>query len=289
LKEYIRKIDEIIEKFELTTIRDYIHKNIKNSIYLSLIEEDTYEEQGTSRVGGYPDLPENFKWPNTKDGIPMTFIAQLNLNEISTCDENNLLPRRGILYFFIGRLEHAYDIEHKVIFIEEEENLKLEKTKDITVLEKENKEIFKAFKISGTSYPQLPNYAYVNCDEVEDTETYFELEEHLLFMFKRYIGKIYGYPAEQHNDSELEAALKIIANCNYNHSRKEIKNLADSLDGNIEKANEEVRDMVMLLEIDSDASVGFQWWNSGTIHFFIRKEDLKNRNFNRTYLSLYSS
>lgn len=45
----------------------------------------------------------------------------------------------------------------------------------------------------------------------------------------------------------------------------------------------------MLLEITSNEEVGFQWWDCGDIHFFIRKEDLLNRRFDKTYLSLYSS
>lgn len=50
-----------------------------------------------------------------------------------------------------------------------------------------------------------------------------------------------------------------------------------------------MHDMVMLLEIDPNDKIVFSWWDSGLIHFFIRKEDLKNKNFNNTYLSLYSS
>ena len=63
----------------------------------------------------------------------------------------------------------------------------------------------------------------------------------------------------------------------------------DFLNGDEEKAEAEINDIVMLLEIDSNSKVGFSWWDCGVIHFFIRKEDLKNRNFDKTYLSLYSS
>lgn len=54
-------------------------------------------------------------------------------------------------------------------------------------------------------------------------------------------------------------------------------------------AEQEIKDMVMLLEIESDDKIGFSCWNSGLIHFLIRKEDLKNKNFDNTYLSLSSS
>ena len=59
--------------------------------------------------------------------------------------------------------------------------------------------------------------------------------------------------------------------------------------GDEQKTDEEIKNIIMLLEIQSSSEVGFQWWDCGVIHFFIRKEDLENKQFDRTYLSLYSS
>lgn len=87
----------------------------------------------------------------------------------------------------------------------------------------------------------------------------------------------------------MEAALKIVANHKYSYSNKDKEKLIAALNGDERKADAEINDMVMLLEIDSNSKVGFSWWDCGVIHFFIRKEDLKNRNFDKTYLSLYSS
>lgn len=288
LEELIMKLDELIEKYGLSDVKEYIYKNLKKSVYLSITEKDDYKLPGISRVGGYPDVPDNFNWPLTKTGEKMTFIAQLNLKEIGIKDEIGLLPKKGMLYFFMGIDEPAYDIEHKVIF-SEEENLKFTKPESLTVLEEEFELSFNPYKIKGISYPEIPNYAYLDCDEVEDTDSYYELQENLLFSFKNYIGKIFGYPVGQHDDSELEAALKIIANERYSYTRKDKEKLISALDGDEKKADKEVEDMLMLLEIDTDYNVGFQWWDAGVIHFFIRKEDLINRNFNNTYLSLYSS
>ncbi|URZ00365.1 YwqG family protein [Clostridium felsineum] len=287
----MKKIDELLEEYELTDIKDYIYKNIKNSIYLSLTGEDDYKVQGVSRVGGYPDVPEKFEWPSTKDGEPMTFIAQLNLKEISLSDENDFLPKGGILYFFMGIDEPAYDIEHKVVFVEADKNLMIRKPDKVTVLEEDYEESFVPYKIESKACVEIPNYAYMDYDIIEDSDEYFSLEESIRFenQGENYIGKIYGYPEDQHNDSELEAALKIIANHKYSYSSKDKEKLIAALNGDEGKADAEINDIVMLLEIDSNSKIGFSWWDCGVIHFFIRKEDLKNRNFDKTYLSLYSS
>jgi uncharacterized protein YwqG len=291
LNDYIKEIDELLEEYELTDIKEYIYKNVKNGIYLSITEEDDYKVQGVSRAGGYPDMLENFEWPNTRACEPMTFIAQLNLEEISCCDENALLPKRGMLYFFMGIDEPAYDIEHKVIYIEEDNNLIVTKPDKPTVLEEDYEEAFVPYKIEVKQGLEIPNYAYMDYDIIEDSDKYFSLEESISFenKGKNYVGKIYGYPEGQHGDSELEAALKIVANCKYSYSIKDKEKIVAALNGDEEKAEAEINDIVMLLEIDSNSKVGFSWWDCGVIHFFIRKEDLKNRNFDKTYLSLYSS
>lgn len=284
----IDNIDSLIEKHDLEDIRDYIYENLKKSIRLSIGEKEDYKVVGSSRVGGFPDVPEDFKWPCTEDNELMTFIAQLNLEEISLFDEEQLLPKGGMLYFFMGLDEPAYDIEHKVIFIEDVQNLKLMEIQESTVLD-ETYDRFTAYKLIGNSCLEVPNYAYVDYDVIEDDESYFSLVEEIKDKFENYIGCMFGYPEGQHDDSELEAALKLIVDEKYNYSNEDEDKLTAFFKGDTAKVKEEIKDIKMLLEITSDSKVGFQWWDCGDIHFFIRKEDLLNKRFDKTYLSLYSS
>jgi len=55
----------------------------------------------SSKLGGNPDLPDSLKWPKSKNGIPLVFIAQLNLDEIACSDQGTLLPQTGVLYLFL--------------------------------------------------------------------------------------------------------------------------------------------------------------------------------------------
>lgn len=61
----------------------------------------------SSKFWGNPDMPENMQFPMLKvseDGetydYPLTFIAQLNCEDIAKYDRDNLLPHEGMLYFF---------------------------------------------------------------------------------------------------------------------------------------------------------------------------------------------
>lgn len=60
-----------------------------------------------SKWWGDPDMPENMEYPVievTEDGetydYPLTFLCQLNCEDISGFDKENLLPHEGMLYFF---------------------------------------------------------------------------------------------------------------------------------------------------------------------------------------------
>jgi uncharacterized protein DUF1963 len=52
-----------------------------------------------SRLGGLPDLPPDASWPH-RGARPMTFLAQIDLAEMSACDDDRLLPAAGLLQIF---------------------------------------------------------------------------------------------------------------------------------------------------------------------------------------------
>lgn len=60
-----------------------------------------------SKWWGDPDMPENMQYPTmevTEDGetfdYPLTFICQINCEDIAGFDKENKLPHEGMLYFF---------------------------------------------------------------------------------------------------------------------------------------------------------------------------------------------
>lgn len=60
---------------------------------------------GASKTGGAPHWPKHLAHPADENGLLRTFYAQLNLAEIAPLQM--WLPRHGMLYFFLGDIQHA--------------------------------------------------------------------------------------------------------------------------------------------------------------------------------------
>ena len=88
-------IREQLEAKGLGRIAGVIETAVKPSLWLATREES---ENGVSRLGGRPNLPEEFDWPLWQEQ-PLAFLAQLNLAALPAVDGLNL-PREGALFFF---------------------------------------------------------------------------------------------------------------------------------------------------------------------------------------------
>ena len=64
-------------------------------------EKDRDWSDDRSHLGGLPRLG-NAEWPRDTNGVPMPFIAQLDLAEIAAANPETPLPKIGSLAFFIG-------------------------------------------------------------------------------------------------------------------------------------------------------------------------------------------
>lgn len=285
-------MEHVIREHQFEHASSYLIENTRQGIRCAKAGAANYERPCGSRIGGDPDLPPEMEWPTTRDGIPMTFLVQLNLREVAVHDESSRLPTGGMLYFFVGIDEPAYHIEHRVLFVPEPElaSAMRRRSPEVTALE----ESFSGYQLEPRASLEPPNYAYVDYEVIENDTVGYEEYEDLTFslndMQRVDAALMFGYPTGQHDDSEYEAALMICTGKNYEYSTdKALKQLTAHFAGDEEKAKQEIRDTLMLLEIESDDDVGFCWWDAGVLHFFIRKEDLLAGRFDRTYCSLYSS
>ena len=101
-----------------------------NSIRLKTSYKDEKLPVGASKLFGAPDIFEGFEWPSIEidgDEYDMPFIAQINLAEASKYDEEGLLPKKGMLYFFYDLDEMPYEPTEenacKVIYHDSDEDL----------------------------------------------------------------------------------------------------------------------------------------------------------------------
>ncbi len=55
-----------------------------------------------TQIGGLPQLAPDITWPKHREtGLPLHFLAQINLAEVPTTPDTTMLPRTGTLWFFV--------------------------------------------------------------------------------------------------------------------------------------------------------------------------------------------
>ena len=95
-------IDRLTELHGLARHRDDIQRFARPAILLRTMASDEKEiPLGPSKIGGRPDLPLATPWPTYRDGRPLAFLAQINMNEIARLPPPFAgLPKDGLLSVF---------------------------------------------------------------------------------------------------------------------------------------------------------------------------------------------
>ncbi|OWA33657.1 hypothetical protein B9G55_20125 [Saccharibacillus sp. O16] len=285
------RLQQLIKEQDFAHAQEYLLNSARQTVNLTLTEPENDEQVGNSRVAGEPDLPEGTPWPLESDGVPMTFVCQLNLEELKDLDPENRLPKSGCLLFFAG--DYDLDVEHQVLYLSSKQMQTASRRSAPAPTVHEQDEAFHSYRLQAQASLALPGYGYVDEEAVEDDDHGWEEYEDLMFELAGQQDsptmKMFGYAEGQHGDDEYLAALKLFG-CESTYAPEEaIMRLTKAFGGDRERAKREVADMVLLIEVDSDDSVGFLWGDAGVLHVFIRREDLMQGKFDRTYCSFYSS
>jgi hypothetical protein len=212
---------------------------------------------GSSRFGGIPDLPRDCPWPEL-DGELMTFIAQINLADVSRV--RSPLPRKGRLYFFVGEV-HTLCTVTEVIY-SDVHGARLTPTppppgkpyvdpyimhgRKPTPFGKRFPGCFDPDPISLKPYFSLPPADEWYWPDDEFLERMFDLDSAALFSCSRLLG----YP---------------------NH-------LLNTLNDGFERPLDQWR---LLLQVDSVGQM--LWADAGALCFFIKHGDLARGDFTRTH------
>jgi uncharacterized protein YwqG len=220
-------------------------KPLKKSQTLSLIQ---------SKFLGKPYLPIDSEYPKDKAGKPMILLAQLNFSEIPNIE---YYPKKGILQFYISG-DSWYDME------------------DYKVLFHENVEVFQT------------NFDFLTEDLYEDSPIY--CEHSLAFSIQEAFGGTedvrFDYKFNGLDYWDFKETL----------TKKQIKNIEPFFDATGHKIGgysyftqndprdyDDIEKDLLLLQIDTDDEIMFG--DSGVAHFFISKEDLINKRFEKAYFN----
>lgn len=244
---------------------------------------------GISKLGGLPDVPPEFEWPNWKDR-PLEFIAQLDLGAMPRLENLPELPATGVLYFFYDQEQRTwgFDPEDKgswrTIYWPEVGSLK--RASAPPGLENDN--IYGEKYLSPrivTSYPsdqrvELPppledaaKAADVNLFDIYNKLVVQEID----YASQHQIG---GFPnPEQYDGMEMEAQLAShgIYCGGYPYNDPRAQQLADG-----------AKEWQLLLQIDSDDDTGMDVWGHdiGKLYFWITRSALAKRDFSTVWMVL---
>ncbi|MFX1449889.1 MAG: YwqG family protein [Promethearchaeota archaeon] len=301
------KVIELINSREFTSIKDKILPLLKSSIRVRTISVPEEKiEIGTSKIGGSPDLPRDLDWPEC-NRLPLSFIAQFNLSELSTYNEDNTLPSSGMLYIFYDTIRviiHDYDENYNEvskIFYYNGDLSQLTRTpppKQLVNIRGDlwDAGIFRACAITFAKEKVLPesDSLYISDLGLNDNEKelYIRLIGEISKLYNKKEDKMRRLPtyithrllgySDGINGSYMEYDCQLRLE---GISWKEIfKGAFTKLDESQKlKIKKECINWRLLFQIDSDYKAQTEWGDVGRIYFWIRNEALKKKDFSLIY------
>lgn len=281
--------------------KNMLETSKRNAILINYSEDENREKlpKGTSKIGGKPDLPKDFQWFYYKgedykkivENRPLSFLMQINCEEVHKYDKESLLPEKGILYFFYELFTMTWGFSPqdrgsaKVFYYDGEiENLvptyfPEDMEKDCIIPEsKINFESMNDYPIDFLDYYDPDD----SDEEMERKEKEFEkdLEE---LGYKADTTKLLGHP--ELIQGEYWEECEGVAGKNIYYGSAPIKYGSDEVKKSIK---ENAKDWILLMQVSEleIGDYGLYFGDSGKIYFNIRKEDLKNKNFDNVWLIL---
>ncbi len=251
--------------------------------------------KGVSKFGGKPDLPANFQWKyyttetysdETKKPRPLAFLLQLNCEEISPYDSEKLLPDKGMLYFFyeLESQKWGFDPNDKgcahVFYYEGAVDSLVsselpQSLPDNFVMP----EIPLTFK-NRDDVPDWSEYAEHN-ETDENYEEYGQAREKLIGDGE-YITKFLGYADIIQSEMLLECEMT----CGLNKYTG--NGFLEMTDDEKKLLTKNALEWTLLFQLDTVAKGDFElmFGDCGRIYFYIRKNELRDRNFENVWLIL---
>lgn len=277
-------------------MKEKIQQLKQNSIALKIAKKEKYKLCGT-RFGGKPDVPSDFVWPYFEGegshgavaNRPLTFLAQFNCEDLSKYDTEHLLPDHGILSFFYETDSQSWGYDPKdkgcarVFWFEDTSVLSpAELPEDMGDDFK-----FPMVKIDmskAVSYPSEADFFEVFPLEgdSDDFEEAFEEATGTSVYDMEYGSQLLGWPDVIQYSMFAECELVTqgyYLGSGWHKVPKDVRKKAE------ETACDKWR---LLLQLDTVECGDFylMFGDAGHIYFYITKEDLEAKRFDKVWLIL---
>lgn len=241
---------------------------------------------GTSKLGGLPDLPAGWQWPQWK-GLPQSFIAQIRLADVQRFRQEGIggsLPEQGMLWFFYDAHQETYGDQPEdrggwsILFLEDEQ-VELQRRQAAPGLPAAA--LFQACALRFT--PELTCSEQPALDissllwNTEDQQRYDAVIAGLETTAERAVPhhRLLGFPDTLQDDMRSQCQL-------VSHG------VTDEDDPRQEELLKGALDWRLLLQVDSDPQAGMRWANNGLLYYWMNQADRAAPHVDASWLVLQS-
>ncbi|WP_431027988.1 YwqG family protein [Lysinibacillus sp. LZ02] len=244
----------------LASYRTKIEQTLDTVVRITLSAEET--NRFSSKVGGYPYFLAEDAYPLGEDGQPLRLLTQINFAEIPQVLHD--FPQQGILQFYIHPLDDVMGLDF--------DNGKSQK--NFRVLYHE--------KIVDDESKLLTDFAFLETDEEQygplDFDCSYGMTFHVAeepmtlsdFRFDQVIGiEDDSYELHDLYFEELETQGHKIGGYPY-FTQADPREYGDYQE-----------QLILLFQLDTDDDFDIMWGDVGVGNFFISKEDLIHKRFDR--------
>lgn len=223
---------------------------------------------GESKVGGVPDVPEDFVWPVVED-TPLEFICQIKCSDVT----QQHFPDDGLMLFFVCLSHYSDKVEKRgffrVIYVAQGRSLSpavppfIYKKRLFGLLKPQQfPMIYSEARLKMTNAISLPDSELLEedfskkMDDKDEWDGYYEVKEQI--SGERFI-QIGGYPDPVQCDGIAQSAAEAF-------------NKGDA------------NDWHMILQVFHCQHTNMMWGDAGRLHFYAHAGDIKNLKFDEVWL-----
>jgi uncharacterized protein YwqG len=229
-----------------------------------------------SRFGGTALLPVGQAWPATLAGRPLSFLAQVSTADIQVPAEVAVLPADTLLAFFYEAGEQqgwGFDPGDRQFSAV----IPAPAAGAVAIASPPEVRTFPAYRMLPQAVTTIPDYGESSLDGLDaDCDVFEQLYADLDRDDEAPRHRMFGWPDLVQNPMQLECQLAssgiyVGDPTGYRHPRA-----AELAPG--------AADWILLLQLDTDDDIGWMWGDTGTIYYWIRRQDLLAARFDQAWM-----
>ncbi len=236
---------------------------------------------GGTRLGGQPDVPARFRWPAFQ-GVPCSFVAQLDLGSLVGLAGVEALPPAGLLSFFYDAEQRPWGFDPR-----EREGWRVLYTPPGAPLARAPfpAKLPKASRFRPCPLTARADFTFAPWESADIAALGLDLDQGV--SYAEALGdpdvpagthRLLGHPDPVQGDMQLEAQLAFHGVSCGDGFRED--------DERIEELRPGATSWRLLLQVDTDDNAGMMWGDAGRIYFWMRRDDLRARRFENSWLVL---